>query len=72
VHSGDASGIVPSSFRIARLLLSRLEDEVNGRVLSAEFHIDIPQERVDQALRAAEVLSDKVFRKFPLIASVPS
>jgi acetylornithine deacetylase/succinyl-diaminopimelate desuccinylase-like protein len=70
MHSGDASGIVPSSFRIARLLLSRLEDEVNGRVLSAEFHIDIPQERVDQAVRAAEVLGDKVFRKFPLIGGI--
>jgi acetylornithine deacetylase/succinyl-diaminopimelate desuccinylase-like protein len=66
VHSGDASGIVPSSFRIARLLLSRLEDEVNGRVVSADFHVDIPEERADQAMRAAEVLGDQVFRKFPL------
>jgi acetylornithine deacetylase/succinyl-diaminopimelate desuccinylase-like protein len=30
VHSGDASGIVPSSFRILRRLLSRLEDEETG------------------------------------------
>jgi len=30
VHSGDASGIVPSSFRILRRLLSRLEDEDTG------------------------------------------
>jgi acetylornithine deacetylase/succinyl-diaminopimelate desuccinylase-like protein len=33
VHSGDASGIVPSSFRIIRELLSRIEDETTGRIL---------------------------------------
>ena len=31
VHSGDASGVVPSSFRIARQLLDRLEDSRTGR-----------------------------------------
>ena len=35
VHSGDASGIVPSSFRILRQLLSRLEDEQTGEILPA-------------------------------------
>ncbi len=30
VHSGDASGVVPDSFRIVRLLLSRLEDPATG------------------------------------------
>jgi hypothetical protein len=33
VHSGDASGVVPSSFRIARKLLDRVEDSATGRVL---------------------------------------
>ena len=32
VHSGDASGIVPSSFRIMRQLLNRVEDEATGRI----------------------------------------
>lgn len=32
VHSGDASGIVPSSFRIMRQLLNRIEDEETGRI----------------------------------------
>ena len=31
VHSGDASGLVPSSFRIMRQLLDRLEDSHSGR-----------------------------------------
>ena len=33
VHSGDASGVIPSTFRIARMLLSRLEEETTGEVL---------------------------------------
>src|SRR5277367_4424034 len=32
VHSGDASGVVPSSFRIFRQLRSRLEDETTGEI----------------------------------------
>src|SRR6266567_2153944 len=38
VHSGAASGIVPSSFRIARQLLSRLEDERTGEIVPRDFH----------------------------------
>ena len=33
-HSGQASGVVPSSFRIIRQLLDRIEDSATGRVLS--------------------------------------
>jgi len=43
VHSGDASGIVPSSFRIARQLLDRIEDAASGRLLPPEFHAAIPE-----------------------------
>ena len=42
VHSGDASGIVPSSFRILRQLLSRLEDEATGAIRPAALHAQIP------------------------------
>jgi len=65
VHSGDASGVVPSSFRIARRLLDRLEDAATGRVLPAEFHAPIPEERRVQAAQAARILGDSVVRKFP-------
>ena len=65
VHSGDASGIVPSSFRIARKLLDRIEDATTGHVLPAEFHAPIPAERVEQAGRAAEILGDIVISKYP-------
>jgi acetylornithine deacetylase/succinyl-diaminopimelate desuccinylase-like protein len=65
VHSGDASGIVPSSFRIARQLVDRLEDAATGRVLPAEFQAPIPAERSAQAQLAAGILGDGVVRKYP-------
>ncbi len=67
VHSGGASGIVPSSFRIARQLLSRLEKEADGTILPDALHADVPQQRLEQAERAAEVLRDSVYRKFPWV-----
>ncbi len=67
VHSGDASGIVPDSFRIARALLSRLEDQETGRVLPQVLHVEVPPERLEQARGAAEVLGDAVFDKFPFV-----
>jgi acetylornithine deacetylase/succinyl-diaminopimelate desuccinylase-like protein len=38
VHSGEASGVVPSSFRIVRHLLDRIEDSTTGRILLPELH----------------------------------
>lgn len=55
VHSGDASGVVPSSFRIANHLLSRLEDSATGEI-TREFHVSIPDARRAQAARAAAAL----------------
>jgi acetylornithine deacetylase/succinyl-diaminopimelate desuccinylase-like protein len=65
VHSGDASGVVPSSFRIARALVERLEDQATGRLKRDEFHAAIPDERVRQARAAAEIMGDVVFGKYP-------
>lgn len=65
VHSGDASGIVPSSFRILRQLVSRIEDEMTGEIQLGDLHVQIPPERIEQAKRAAEALGDKVYTKFP-------
>jgi acetylornithine deacetylase/succinyl-diaminopimelate desuccinylase-like protein len=49
LHSGDASGMVPSSFRIARSLLSRIEDETTGQILLDTCQTEIPTDRVAQA-----------------------
>ncbi len=67
VHSGDASGIVPSSFRILRELISRLEDEATGKIKPESLFVDIPQERLEQAAKVAGVLGDEVYSKFPFL-----
>ena len=64
VHSGDASGIVPSSFRIARQLLSRLEDPDSGEI-HAGFHAQIPQQRREQATAAGAALGQELLDGFP-------
>ena len=65
VHSGDASGVVPSSFSIARLLLERIDDTETGIVKHSAFHAQVPPERAEQAKRAADVLGEQIWRKFP-------
>jgi acetylornithine deacetylase/succinyl-diaminopimelate desuccinylase-like protein len=65
VHSGDASGLVPSSFRIMRQVLDRLEDSATGRLLPASFHCEVPAERVAQARATAAILGDEVTKRFP-------
>ncbi|MFI4902751.1 MAG: M20/M25/M40 family metallo-hydrolase [Burkholderiales bacterium] len=65
VHSGDASGVVPSSFRIARRLLDRLEDAASGKVLPRELHAEIPQARIDEARATAAIIGDNVVRRYP-------
>jgi acetylornithine deacetylase/succinyl-diaminopimelate desuccinylase-like protein len=65
VHSGDASGVVPSSFRIARLLLERIEEAETGRILPNEFYCEIPAERNEQAKLAGKALGDSMLTRFP-------
>jgi acetylornithine deacetylase/succinyl-diaminopimelate desuccinylase-like protein len=65
VHSGDASGVVPSSFRIARRILDRLEDADTGRILLESLQVEIPEERLRQAEATAEVLGETTFARFP-------
>ena len=65
VHSGDASGLVPSSFRIMRQVLDRLEDSATGRLLPAAFHCEVPPARLAQAQATAAILGDAVHQNFP-------
>jgi len=65
IHSGDASGLVPSSFRILRQVLDRLEDSKTGRLLPESFHCQIPAERVEQSRATAKILGDEVWKRFP-------
>lgn len=67
VHSGDASGVVPSSFRLLRQLLSRIEDQDSGRILLDSLHAEVPADRLVQAQKCADVLGTAVYDKFPLL-----
>ena len=63
-HSGSVSGIVPSSFRILRELLDRVEDSTTGEVLVKEMHTDVPEAAVrstrDIAREFGNVLGDEI------------
>jgi acetylornithine deacetylase/succinyl-diaminopimelate desuccinylase-like protein len=65
VHSGDAGGVVPSSFRVARQLLDRIDDSRSGMVKPTAFNCEIPAERIVQAKQAAEILGESMWKRFP-------
>jgi len=65
VHSGDSSGVVPSSFRILRNVLDRLEDSATGELLPSQFHCEIPVERGAQIQQAAAILGEQAWKTFP-------
>ncbi|NOK36249.1 M20/M25/M40 family metallo-hydrolase [Corallococcus exercitus] len=67
VHSGDATGVVASSMRIMRQLLSRVEDEATGHIKVKELHTEIPEGRRQQAKAAAETLGEELSSKFPWV-----
>ena len=67
VHSGDASGLVPSSFRIMRQVLDRLEDSKTGRLLPQSFHCEVPADRMAQAEATAKILGDELYKRFPWV-----
>jgi acetylornithine deacetylase/succinyl-diaminopimelate desuccinylase-like protein len=70
VHSGMASGIVASSFRIARQLLARVEDAATGRILVDALHAEIPPDRLAQAQAVAKTLGNSVQGKVPFLPGV--
>jgi acetylornithine deacetylase/succinyl-diaminopimelate desuccinylase-like protein len=70
VHSGEGSGVIASSFRVMRQLLSRLEDEKTGEILIRDFHVEIPQQIKEHALYTAQILGDEVYSKYPVAEGV--
>lgn len=68
VHSGTSSGVVPSTFRIIRQLLDRIEDSKTGQVLIKEANCEIPADQREFAASAAVAFSDElVHRVFPFV-----
>lgn len=70
VHSGYASGVVPSSFRIMQQLFSRLEDRTTGKVLPDYLYAPIPEQRMQQTQAMTEALGDEIWQAYPFVAGV--
>lgn len=70
VHSGKGSGIIPDSFRVARKILSKLEDEDTGKIKSDKFYVPIPEERVIQAEGLSEIIGDEIYKEFPMVKGI--
>ncbi|EGC39547.1 hypothetical protein DICPUDRAFT_96518 [Dictyostelium purpureum] len=62
-HSGSASGIVPSSFRVLRQVLDRLENQQTGEV-NTKLNVEIPSYRIEQINKCAEVLGNTIYEEF--------
>jgi acetylornithine deacetylase/succinyl-diaminopimelate desuccinylase-like protein len=67
VHSGSAGGVVPSSFRLLRQLLDRIEDAGTGELLVPEVHAAVPPERAEELAATAAELGMAVAGSFPLV-----
>jgi len=67
VHSGMATGIAPTPFRILEQLLARIESPVTGDLLLDELQVSIPPDRRAQASAAAQVLGSAVADKLPWV-----
>ena len=70
VHSGFSSGVVPSSFRVLRQLLTRLEDENTGAMRLPELQAEVPPDRLAEVRQVAEALGDEVWTQFPFAPGV--
>lgn len=65
IHSGDASGVVPSSMRVMRQLLDRLEDSQTGQLKPAVFQCEVPAKRMQEAQAAARILGEGMLKRYP-------
>lgn len=70
VHSGSAGGVVPSSFRLLRQLLSRVESEVTGELSLPALNAPVPADRRAQAESVADELGDAALGDLPLVAGL--
>lgn len=70
IHSGVGSGVVPSCFMVLRQLMSRIEDQTNGKILLEDLFVEIPQKRMAQIEKVADVLGDEIFESYPFLKNV--
>ena len=64
IHSGAAGGIVPSSFRVLREQLNRVEDAQSGHLIES-LHGPIPEYVAAEATAAAKTLGRSIIERYP-------
>ena len=65
-HSGAAGGVVPSTFRILRHLMERVEKAADGS-LHEVLHAEIPEQAQEDANKMAQVLGTAFTDKYPWV-----
>lgn len=70
VHSGMGSGIIPSSFRIVRELLDRIEDSKTGEILVPSLFVEIPADQMEYAKATVAILGDEIIQAYPFVEGV--
>lgn len=66
VHSGASSGFVPSSFRILRQLIERLENQETGCMIKG-LEVDIPPNRYKELYDLSREMGEKSLKTFPIV-----
>ena len=64
VHSGDASGVVPAAFRIANMVVNRLENFETGEI-NQKFKVDIPPNRYEETYNLVQSLGKNAIKDYP-------
>tara|TARA_B100001248_G_scaffold19995_1_gene13467 strand:- start:91011 stop:92429 length:1419 start_codon:yes stop_codon:yes gene_type:complete len=67
IHSGNSGGSIPSSFRIQRILLDRVEDSSSGKVTIPGMHVEIPEEVWENAIALRDIVGDSIWEQFPTV-----
>lgn len=67
VHSGMSGGVIPSSFRIQRMLLDRVEDSKTGEILVPEMHVEISDKVRKEAEELGKLLGDEIWAQLPVV-----
>ncbi len=70
IHSGNSGGSIPSSFRIQRILLDRVEDSSSGKVTIPEMHVEIPDEVREKAIALRDIVGESIWEQFPTVETL--
>ncbi len=67
VHSGSSGGAIPSSFRIQRILLDRIEDSKTGNLLIPEMYVEISDKIKQEAKALGNILGENMWNSLPVV-----